>query len=167
MSFTYTETFTLAHAKELSAKVVADLYQCSLLYDRPAAVGIASYRDELTVLLSRGFVEAYEFGFTENGRRLLTWQYSVTTSGALAGGSSASGGLYSKGSVARAGYFNFLTFSRKWFDLTADEQTKIEQMLPFVRTPGVLPVDGNGYWTTERTYAAGGVIVQRRNYRPL
>ncbi len=46
MAYTYTTTFTLSHAKHLASKVVADLYQCSLLYDHPSPDSLkAALRD--------------------------------------------------------------------------------------------------------------------------
>ena len=39
-TFTTTATFTRTHAKHLAAKVIADLYQCSVFYDRPTVDAI-------------------------------------------------------------------------------------------------------------------------------
>jgi hypothetical protein len=39
--------------------------------------------------------------------------------------------------------------------------------LPFVRTDGTLPGEAGGYWTIDRTYAAGGVALERSVFRSL
>jgi hypothetical protein len=62
-SFTTTATFTRTHAKQLAAKVVADLYQCAVLYEQPPPSHITDYETELIELLAGEYVAKYEFGF--------------------------------------------------------------------------------------------------------
>jgi hypothetical protein len=164
-TFTTTATFTRTHAKHLAAKVIADMYQCSLFYDRPAEDTIDDYEVELIEQLANEYVDAYEFGFKEADKRLLTWHYTVGADGGLEGDADA-GAIYAKGRVAKATYFNFLTPSAKWNRLTAAQQATFEAGLPFQRTPGSSPVDGNGYWLFDHGYSAGGVRVARRTFRP-
>ncbi|MEX0985439.1 MAG: hypothetical protein WD096_10390 [Actinomycetota bacterium] len=165
MSSTHTNTFTRTHAKYLAGKVVADLYQCSLLYDRPDPSSLADYQEELTILLAGSFVESYEFGFTRNGTRLLTWSYTVGPAGDLSG-DGRSGNLTRGIDVSGAEHFNFLTHSAAWSRLSRAQREAIEASLPFRRTAGSAPPDGNGYWTTELGYSAGGMLVQRKVFRP-
>jgi hypothetical protein len=164
-TFTTTTTFTRTHAKHLAAKVIADLYQCSVLYDHPDADHIASYETELIEMLSNEYVQSYEFGFKTNGKRFLTWHYTVGADGGLHGDSNA-GGIYAKAALAQASYFNFMTYSTKWSILTATQQATFQNGLPFQRTDGSSPVDGNGYWQVDHGYSAGGVRVERKTYRP-
>jgi len=164
-TFTTTSTFTRTHAKHLAAKVIADLYQCSVLYDRPDEDGIEKYETELIELLANEYVYSYEFGFKTNEKRVLTWHYTVGADGGLHGDADA-GGIYAKATVAQATYFNFLTPSVKWNRLTAADQAAVERGLPFQRTPGSSPVDGNGYWQIDHGYSAGGVRVERKTFRP-
>jgi hypothetical protein len=165
MATTYTTTFTLTHAKHLASKVAADLYLCSRQYGRPSAGSVQAYQEELTALLAGRFVEAYEFGFKRNEKRMLSWHYTVGPVGDLQG-DSRSGGLVRGINVADASYFNFLTHNDRWVALTATEQKAIEDTLPIKRTSGFAPGDGNGYWATERSYTAGGVLMERRVFRP-
>lgn len=165
MTATYTTTFTLTHAKHLASKVIADLYLCSRQYGYPSVGSVPAYQEELTVLLAGPYVEAYEFGFKRDGKRVLTWRYTVGPAGDLQG-DSRSGGLVRGIDVTGAEYFNFLTYSDRWSWLTAAEQKSIRDTLPIDRTPGSAPSDGNGYWTTERAYTAGGTLVQRRVFQP-
>lgn len=164
MTTTYTDTFTLTHAKHLASKVVADLYQCYLLYDEPSVTPIADYQEELAILLAGGHIQSYEFGFRRNGQCVLGWSYSVGADGGLSGDGN-SGGLVSGVDVSGASYFNFLTPSDSWDRLTPAEREKIEASLPFQRATGMAPAHGNGYWTADRNYAAGGVAVERSVFR--
>lgn len=165
-TFTTTSTFTRTHAKHLAAKVIADLYECSMLYDRPSEDSIEGYQAELIELLSHEYVFQYEFGFMSNGKRLLSWQYTVGSDGGLHSDADT-GALYPKGKVAQASFFNFLTPSGKWKSLTAAQQAAFESTLPFQRSASAAPVDGNGYWLVDHGYSAGGVRIERRTFRPL
>ncbi len=165
MTFTYTTAFTRTHAKYLASKVVADLYLCSLVYGRPASASIESYEEELVTLLAGRYVATYEFGFKRSGKRVLSWFYSVGTAGDL-DGDIRSGGLVRGIDVSSALYFNFMTHTDAWFDLSVTDRKAIEDALPFQRSAGSEPGDGDGYWATERRYAAGGVLVERRVFRP-
>ena len=66
MTFTTTTTFTRTHAKHLAAKVIADLYQCSVLYDHPDAARMSSTGEitqQIAGALERG--EDGRVGFDE------------------------------------------------------------------------------------------------------
>ena len=164
---TYTESFTRTHARYLASKVVADLYQCARLYGSPSTRSILDYESELVEMLAGGYVSEYEFGLKQNEKRLLSWSYRVTAGGDLVGGDDRPGGLFARASVAAAFYYNFLSYSPAWFILPETEKQTIFACLPFTRTSGSLPTDGNGYWIADRTYSNGGVAVARRTFRPL
>jgi hypothetical protein len=164
-TFTTTVTFTRTHAKHLAAKVVADLYQCSVFYDRPAVDGIVDYETELIEMLANGYVESYEFGFKSNGKRIISWHYTVGADGGLHGDADA-GGIYAKATVAQADYFNFMAYSHKWWDLNDAERATFRSGLPIQRRPGSGPSDGDGYWQVDHGYSAGGVRVERKTFRP-
>ena len=164
-TFTTTATFTRTHARHLAAKVVADLYQCSMFYDRPDADGLDDYQTELVEMLANEYVSTYEFGFKDNGKRVLTWFYTVGPDGGLHGDGNA-GAIYAKGVVADAAYFNFMSYSDKWWKLTDTQRSKFKSALPFQRTAGSAPVDGNGYWQVDHGYTAGGVRISRKTFRP-
>lgn len=166
MSTTYTKTFTRTHARHLAAKVVADLYQCLVLYERPSQSRIAEYQEELVTLLADGYVSTYEFGFQRDGKRVLTWHYTVTAEGDLEGGDSRSGNLTRGVDVSGTTYFNFLNHSDAWLQLSSSDRDAIEAGLPFQRSAGSEPADGSGSWTTEWAYSAGGVLLQRKVFRP-
>jgi hypothetical protein len=164
-SFTTTATFTRTHAKQLAAKVIADLYQCSVLYDSPSASSIPDYETELIEMLAFEYVDRYEFGFKKDGKRIVSFRYKVGADGGLHGDSN-SGAIYAKAQVADATYYNSLTYGGKWSKLTQQQQDTFEAALPFQRTVASLPGDGAGYWQTDHGYNAGGVRVSRETFRP-
>jgi hypothetical protein len=165
MTSTFTTTFTRTNAKHLAAKVITDLYQCSMFYGRPPEDRIEEYETELIEMLANEYVSSYEFGFKRDGKRVLTWYYTVGVDGGLHGDSNA-GAIYAKAAVADVAYFNFMMYSDKWSKLTEIQRTNFKTSLPFQRTAGAAPADGNGYWRTDHGYSAGGVRIQRKTFRP-
>ena len=167
-SYSFSESFTLTHAKHLASKVVSDLYQCRRFYGEPSEAQIAKYHDELIVMLAGGYVKEYEFGFKKNDQRVVSWQYRVNAAGDLVGGSDdRSGGIYARADVTGATHFNFMSYTQAWFDLTATEKDTVESKHPINRSTGSLPQDGAGYWATDRTYSSAGVAIERKTFRPL
>jgi hypothetical protein len=168
-TITASQSFTRTHAKYLASKVVADLYQCARLYGRPSTDGIPGYEAELVELLVGGYVDEYEFGFKLESKRVVSWQYAVTANGDLLGGGTddGAGGVYARAKVAGTDYFNFLTYSQKWSNLASADRDRIKKSLPFSRSTGTLPTDGNGYWVQDRTYTSSGTSVARKTFRPL
>ncbi|NEA30224.1 hypothetical protein [Streptomyces sp. SID13031] len=166
MTYSMSQTFTRTEARHLASKVVADLYQCSRLYGGPSMGSIPAYETELVERLAMDYVSKYEFGFEKDGNRVVAWQYQVKN-GELAGGiDDRAGGLYARGDVSGASFYNFMTYSSKWSQVPASEQAEFEETLPFNRSDGTLPSDGSGYWISDKTYSRGGVAVTRRTFRP-
>lgn len=167
-SYSYSQTFTLTHAKHLASKVVSDLYQCRNFYGEPSEAQIVKYQEELIVMLSGGYVKEYEFGFKRDDQRIVSWQYHVNASGDLVGGGSddRSGGIYARANTHGATYFNFMSYSQAWFDLNSGERANVKSKHPIDRSTGYLPEDGHGYWHTDRTYSSAGVVIERKTFRP-
>lgn len=166
MSYTTTTTFTRTHARHLAAKVVADLYECSGLYGSPSEDSLDDYEEELIELLSGGYVATYEFGFKKDGARVLSWRYSVSVDGGLQGGDSQAGRLHARVSIAGATYYNHMSYTEAWSALSEAGRAAVRQRLPFQRTTGALPGDGDGYWQTDHGYSSGGVRIDRTTFRP-
>lgn len=165
-TYTLTETFNVTHARKLAAKVVADMHQCNRLYTKgPSATAIAGYEAELVAMLSGGYISSYEFGFqTSDGKRVLSWKYTIAASGDLEGG--RSGGLFATADVTGASLFNFMTTNSKWSSLTPTSRAKVDKQHNVSRVDGDPPADGAGYWAATRSYAAGAVGVTRSEFRP-
>lgn len=164
-TFSTTATFTRTDAKKLAAKVTTDLYQCSIHYDHPSADELDDYQTELIEMLANEYVETYEFGFKKNDKRVLSWRYTVGSDGGLHSDSNA-GNVYAKATVAGATYFNFMSYSQKWSDLTDTQRASFKAGLPIQRVAGSLPGDGDGYWQVDHGYNAGGIRVERKTFRP-
>lgn len=163
-SFTESETYTRTHAKKLASKVISDLYQFSVLYGHPSKDSIDDYQTELVEMLVYEYVERYEFGFKKNDKRVVSFRYKVGADGGMYGDSNA-GSLYARANVDGAHYYNHMSYSQKWWDLTPTQRSNFENALPFQRTAGDLPQDGQGYWQTDHGYTAGGVQVTRETFR--
>jgi hypothetical protein len=162
---TSTTSFTLTDARRLASKVAADMDQCNQFYGYPSHEAILKYLDELTIKLSEKCIEAYEFGFeTPDGKRVISWKYTVSPAGDLVGG--RAGGLYSKADVSDAKHFNFLTPNRNWYAKTDLERSRIDSRHAVKRSLSSGPSDGNGYWAEERIYDSGGVAMTRREFTP-
>lgn len=166
MTFSYTRStsFTIVHARQLSSKVAADMHLCALYYGAPTEQWIRAYSEELAQLLNGGYVEEYEFGYKRNGIRVVSWRYVVRDGRFLT--DDRPGKVVSIADVSGAVFYNSLTHNTAWHALSDRERTSIESELPVNRTAGSLPSDGNGYWTTDHGYSAGGVGLGRHTFRP-
>lgn len=165
MTRTASESFTLTHAKYLASKVTADMLRCLQNYGRPAQADINNYGTELALLLRDGYVDAYEFGFSKDDQRLLSWDYVVDRSG-ISSTDDRPGRIVSDVVVAGTAWFNQLTFSTAWFALPQTERDRIRGGLPIQRVTKDCPKDGLGYWASDLNYSACGVSLGRRTFRP-
>ncbi len=164
-SRTNSATFTIVHARHIISKVAADMHLCQAYYGLPGENHLANLSEELSQLLKNGYLEQFEFGFKENGVRIVSWRYSVNSDGTLAT-DDRPGRVYSSANTDNATFYNFLTKSTKWWGLDKSERDRIEESLPIKRTPGELPSDGVGYWTSDKTYSSNGTGTSRSSFRP-
>lgn len=165
MTRTVTETFTLANAKHLASKVTSDMLRCSQNYGEPTQIQINNYGTELAILLRDGYVKEYEFGFSRGNQRVLSWKYTVGATGQLT--DDRPGRIVSGIDVSGATFFNFLTRSESWWQLSDAERTAYSRALPIARTVGSGPMDGAGYWERDLSYSSGGVAMPRSTFRPI
>lgn len=165
-TYTYAETFTRTHARHLSGRVASDLRQCHMIYGSPTESMLESYRIELEEMLVGNYLREYQFGYKRNGVTVWALRYVVEPGGLLST-SSAAGGVPARIDVSGAQYFNFMTYSDTWFSLTEAQREAVRAKSGIVRTPGILPGTGNGYWSTDRSFTAGGVALQRTVFKEL
>lgn len=165
-SYSYAETFSRTHARRLAGRVTTDLRQSHLLYGSPSESRLEEYRAELEELLAGGYVDRYQFGFKRKEQAVWSLRYAVGPDGSLSGTGNG-GGVPAAQNVVGARFFNFLTFSNSWSQLAERARQAIEQKLPFTRVDGTLPSETGGYWTQDRTYAAGGVALARSVFRGM
>lgn len=164
-TYSATQTFTRTNAKYLASKVVADLYQCSRFYGKPLREHVPDYEAELVELLVGGYLSAYEFGFKKDGKRIVTWQYTVRN-GDLVGTDDGAGRVYARADVSGAESYNYASYTSAWFALPQAQKDAFKAGVPISRTTGDLPADGSGYWVSDKNYSNGGTAVARRTFRP-
>ena len=171
MSFTMTrtasESFTLTYAKYLASKVTSDMWRCKQLYNRPTESEINDYGTELALMLRDGYVSVYEFGFQKGEQRIISWRYNVDSSGTLNASDDRPGGVVAGVDTTGAVFFNQMTWSSSWSNLSSEEKDRISQGLPFKRNVGDGPKDGLGYWQEDRSYSSNGVSLARKTFRPF
>ena len=169
MSFTMTrtvsETWSLTYAKYLASKVTSDMWRCQQLYGQPSRDDINNYGTELALLLKDGYVQSYEFGFLADDQRLLSWRYTVDSSGNI-DTDDRPGKIFSGVDVSNAAFFNRLCHSSAWYKLSQDERDTINASLPVQRVLKDGPKDDNGYWHQDLTYSSNGVAMPRSTFRP-
>jgi hypothetical protein len=165
-SYSFSDSFTEAHARKLAGRVTTDLHQCSSLYGDPSRSWVERYQAELEVLLGGGYVSKYQFGYTRNGSIAWSLRYTVGPDGGLVS-NDRGGGVPPGEDITGAAYFNSLTLSSSWDTLSPAAQAGIEALLPFSRSVRELPSSASGYWTRDRGYTAGGVLIDREVFRRI
>lgn len=143
---------------------MADLNLCSRYYGKPSGVDLDDYLEELAQLIRGGYIDSYEFGFKKDENRVVCWRYIIASSGRLE--SDRPGKVQAWVDVTGASYYNFVTYSSKWWSLSDAERTKFKAELPIQRSTGSLPGDGLGYWSSDKTYASGGMAANRQTFVP-
>jgi len=169
MSTSYTastsNTFTVVHAREMSAKVAADLKRMQRLYGLPSDAAIAAYETEVVELLRRGYLGTAFYGFRREGKWIEpTLRYTANEFAAEAGNDDP-GRVRPGQNVAGASFYSYLTHTSEWDRLSSAERAQIEQALPIRRVGADLPAVNNGYFADDKTYSAGGRSLARASVR--
>ena len=166
MTRTATESFTLTDAKILASKMTADMRRCQQNYGLPSDDDINNYGTEMALLLRDGYVQAYEFGFSRDDARILSWSYTVDSSG-LVTSNDRPGRIIAGVNISGASFFNQMTRSSAWAKLSPAEQENITADLPIQRVIKAGPRDGAGKWVYDLNYSSGGVTLGRKSFQPL
>ncbi len=167
MSYSYTSTetatFTLTHAKYLSAKVTTDLKRMQRFYGFPSDLKIDQFESELTQLLKHGYLEKVYYGFKRNEDWIeptlmyTASELNITTN-------DDPGKIRPGKNISDAVFYSFLEYSSTWNLLSDEERYSFDNNLPFQRgtakTPGI-----NGYLDDDRTYSSGGRALSRSSVR--
>jgi len=164
-SFTTSETFSIIHARKLSAKVAADMHLCANYYGLPLEEHIRHFAEELAQYLNEGYIEEYEFGYQKNNKRIVSWRYKVDENGNLTE-DERPGKVVPYVDITGASFFNYLTQNSRFFQLSNAQQTRFKSALPVQRTNGEPPADGSGYWISDRNYFSGGRGLNRQTFQP-
>jgi Bacterial HORMA domain family 1 len=164
-TYTYSETFTITHARHIASRIAGDLQLMSLFYGYPEENFISDLLEEIAQFLAKGYLKSFEIGFKRSGRRVFTLFYEAREDGSLS--DNRAGGVPPNIEVRGASRFNYLTHSDKWWRLSQAEREAFESTLPVKRVSMDAPEDGSGYWVPDRSYAAGGRGVERKRFVPI
>ena len=157
-------SYTRTSARYIASKIVADLRRVQSYYGTPVDGVLESFQQELCELLAGGYVAEVEYGFRRQGKRVLCLRYRFRLDGTLA--DENAGGVPARVDISGASWFSCLMHSEAWWLLSGEERERIQSTLPFRRTAGAGPEDGDGYWDAERTYARDGAGAHRSVFRP-
>ena len=162
---TISDTFTIAHARGIASKVATDLLRFKRFYGSPSDEWIDLYEAELVVLLKYDAVDTVIYGFQRND----LWTMASARYVALPGGSihvdDDPGKIRPGLDVRNSCFSSFLTYSSRWWNLSAAARTNINNELPFQRGSGNLSGLEAGYWAGDRNYFAGGRGLSRSTVR--
>jgi hypothetical protein len=164
-SISESDTFTVTHARHMAAKVATDLKRMQRLYGEPSDSHIADLETEMTELLKAGYLQTITYGFRRDGNWIEpTLRYTARDlSGATANDDDpgrVKPGLY----VVGAEFHSYLSYSAVWWGLTDDQRHAFKSRMPFYR--GGAPEPGvSGFFTSDKTYSAGGQALDRTYVR--
>jgi hypothetical protein len=162
-SYSTTDTFTITHARHIASRIAADMRLFSLAYGYPSLDQIPNYLEEIAQYLAKGYLGSFEIGFETDGREVVVGLlYEVRSDGTLS--DNRAGDVPLDVDITGAVAFNYLTRTYAWANIGYDAQARFEASLPIKRSTAPAPQHNRGYWTTSRSYASGGVGVQRRNF---
>jgi hypothetical protein len=164
-TFTRSTSFTIVHARELASRIAADMHLCAVYYSNPSEASIREYAEELAQYLNEGYLEAYEFGYKKNGVRVVTWRYTVDANGNITT-NDRPGKLPACVDISGATFFNHLTQNSAFFALPEYQRSAFKADLPVKRVDGYPPLDGAGYWISDRNYYSGGCGIGRQTFQP-
>ena len=156
-SYTYdaTETFTVAHAKHIAAKVAADLLRFTRFYRNPTLEAINNYEMELVALLKAGYLDKVIYGFQRDGKWVEALRYHALPDGTLMADDDP-WKIRPGTDVPGESFGSYLTLNSRWDLLSSSEKEAFNLSLPIRRGNAAEPPVQNGYWSQDRNYSAGG-----------
>lgn len=170
MSYSYTvsstQTFTVTHARHMSAKVATDLKRIQRLYvGGPSDLDIANYETELTEFLKVGYLGTVTYGFRRNGEWIEpTLRYTAQDLTGMSASDDDPGKIRASANVSGATFYSYLAYSSAWSNLSESEKDAFKKRMPFYR--GGAPEPGvSGYLQSDRTYSSGGRALNRSTVR--
>jgi hypothetical protein len=162
-SVTATVAFTITHARYIASKVATDLKRLQglyLTYD-PSDSEIDSYEEELTYLLKHDAVGSVVYGYKRNGAWTAACvRYTVAADGSIQTDDDP-GKIRPGHDIAGATFTSFLSYSSSWLQKSEEERQRIKNGSPLTRSSQSTPSLERGYWSDDRSYAAGGRGVAR------
>lgn len=166
-SFTISDstTFTVTHARHMAAKVSADLKRMQRFYGHPSDASIADYETEIVELLKAGYMGTLTVGFLRDDSWIEpTLRYTARDLAGMAANDDDPGRIRPGLNISGATFYNYLTRSAAWHDLTPAEKEAFERRMPFSRVSRTEP-PVNGYLVDDRVYSAGGRALDRASVK--
>src|SRR5262249_14413994 len=153
------------HAKHMAAKVATDLKRLQRLYHSPSDSDINAYEIEVIELLKEGYLGTLTVGFKRGGLWIEpTLRYTARDLAGTTANDDDPGRIRPGANITGATFYNYLTYSAAWNNLTQAQQEGFKERMPFYR--GSAPEPGiNGYLASDRTYSAGGRALDRSSVR--
>lgn len=160
---TATNTFTITHARHISAKVSTDLKRMQRFYDQPSSQKITDFEEEIAQLLKNGYLDTVTFGFKRDGQWIEpTIRY--TASELSYGIDDTPGTISANADVSRATFYSYLTYSEKFESLTQQEKDDFKKTLPIKRGYADEP-SVSGHYENDKTYSSGDRSLSRKTLR--
>jgi len=166
MTRTVAESFTLTNAKYLASKVTTAMRRCQQLYGSPSDPNINDYGTEIAIYLRDGYIKSYEFGFVRvaDDERILTWKYSVDSSGNLAS-NDRPGRILAGANIGAASFRTYLKYTDKYTNLASDAKAAAKASVPIQRTEAEEYGSSLGTWQYDLCYSSSGVAMSRQTFK--
>ena len=164
---TQTQSWTITHARRVTAKLAADLDLMHSFYGYPPADDVTAYAEEAAMLLAKRYLGTVEYGFKRNGAVVFALKYTAKSDGTLSGDDRA-GRVPADLDLNNASFYSWLTYSAAWTsNLDAAGRASFEKTLPVQRTSGSIPSMAIGTWSGDRSYSTNGEGVTRSTFRAI
>jgi len=163
-SYTFNTTFTLTNAKYLASKIATDLKRIQRFYGYPTDKQISDYEAEITELLKEGYLDSITYGFRRNGIWIKpSIKYDSIE---LSNGNTDDdpGKIVVGADISNAAFGSFLSYNRKFDNLSQTERDNFLKKLPIQRTDGSTP-QSEGYFSNDLTYGSGGKSINRSSLK--
>jgi hypothetical protein len=158
-------TFTVTHARHISAKVTTDLLRMQRLYGKPSSEDIDAYEAEITALIKEDVVQTVTYGFKKNGQWIEpTLRYTARELVSGSGTDDDPGRIRPGQNVTGAMFYSYLAYNDKWHRLTDAQRDAIRKSLPVQRNGAPEPTV-NGHLHHDLTYSSGGRALSRASVR--
>ena len=133
-SFTESSTFTVTHARHMTAKVATDLKRMQRFYGNPSDTSIADYETEATEMLRAGYLDTVTYGFKRDGKWIEpTLRYMARDLAGASVNDDDPGRIRPGTDISGASFYSYMTYSAAWDQLTQTARDAFKATLPFAR----------------------------------
>jgi hypothetical protein len=161
---TRTTLFTITDARQVGAKIGADLRLLNGYYSKPTLAKIDDYVEEVALLLKDGYLNNVSYGFRDalTNEWKFRLRYTATKGGELV--NSPVGRLPATAIVSGLSFYTYLIHSPSYIALSPERKAEVDATLPFVRSGAEEPATKTGSTSDGHGYSRNGVGVSRDIY---